>query len=319
MPALNVHDGMLQLGKHLHVSFQRTLRIPDDDLTYPLPPGLGRFPIRRVQDYASRVPERWREVGGVFLPMYQREAMWISFSGAYWRPNAVKIGVGGVDAVSGKPWDTTLRKEPQDYLVVPDQPWLDGINAGEGFIRQFVAMPLGGGYTVEGQLTGKEEVGGVQLVAFEPKPGRFPNRRPRRSRNRVLEDLCPVAACGMEMGLGAGGRMRQSIYPDAYGIETWDATQWRSVHVHIANSAMWREITGEAPPPTPITARTYTEYGLPWFARYDDHLGDLDPSAELATVKSVKHVDAEKFSVPQQDDSTVSVGAGQVKAIQLPW
>ena len=29
-------------------------------------------------------------------------------------------------------------------LVVPDQPWLDGINAGNGFIRQVVAMPLGG-------------------------------------------------------------------------------------------------------------------------------------------------------------------------------
>lgn len=28
------------------IEFQRTLRIPDDDRDYPLPPGLGRFPLR---------------------------------------------------------------------------------------------------------------------------------------------------------------------------------------------------------------------------------------------------------------------------------
>ena len=33
---------------HLEVTFQRTLRIPDDGKTYPLPPGLGAFPVRRL-------------------------------------------------------------------------------------------------------------------------------------------------------------------------------------------------------------------------------------------------------------------------------
>ena len=125
----------VQLGRHLRIAFQRTLRIPDDGGIYPLPPGLGEFPIRRVADYASRVPERWRENGGVFIPMYQREAMWIYFAGASWKPNAVKVGVGGINAVSGAAWDTTLRADPQDYVVVPDQPWLDGIDAGDGYIR----------------------------------------------------------------------------------------------------------------------------------------------------------------------------------------
>jgi len=40
---------------------------------------------------------------------------------------------------------------------------LDGINAGQGFIRQFVAIPLGSGVTVEAQLTGKEEQGGIEV------------------------------------------------------------------------------------------------------------------------------------------------------------
>ena len=127
------------------MTFQRTLRIPDDGNDYPLPPGLGQFPVRRVDDYAAKVPRSWREHGGVFLPMYQREALWLQFGGTYWRPNALKIGVGKVNAVSGEPWSERLQAEDergnQDYVVVPAQPWLDGINSGDGTIRQFVAMP----------------------------------------------------------------------------------------------------------------------------------------------------------------------------------
>jgi hypothetical protein len=101
----------VQLGPRLRIAFERTLRIPDDGGIYPLPPGLGEFPIRRVADYASRIPERWRETGGVFIPMYQREAMWIYFVSGDWTPNAVKVGVGGIRAVSGAAWDTTLSAE----------------------------------------------------------------------------------------------------------------------------------------------------------------------------------------------------------------
>jgi len=116
------------------------------------------------------------------LPL-PREALWIGFSGASWKPNAVKIGVGNINAVSGKPWDQELHDDPQDYLVCPQQPWLDGINAGDGYIRQFIAMPLGSGYTVEGQLTGADEFGGIQILVFEPKPG-FSRRTAAQGRDR---------------------------------------------------------------------------------------------------------------------------------------
>ena len=86
---------------------------------------MGAFPIRKIADYQDRVPEEWARRGGVFLPMYQREAMWLSFSAS--RPHALKVGVGKVCAISGKPWSETLSKGDQDYLVLPHQPWLDGI------------------------------------------------------------------------------------------------------------------------------------------------------------------------------------------------
>ena len=67
----------------LKITFQRTLRIPDDDKVYPLPPGLGSFPLRHVDDFAKTVPKQWIQHGGVMMPMYQSEALWINFSSKY--------------------------------------------------------------------------------------------------------------------------------------------------------------------------------------------------------------------------------------------
>ena len=84
----------------LRVGFQRTLRIPDDNRAYPLPPGFGTFPLNHVDDYADRVPEAWRRHGGVFLPMHQAEAMWINFRTSY--PMAVKVAAGKIGRIDGQ-------------------------------------------------------------------------------------------------------------------------------------------------------------------------------------------------------------------------
>lgn len=151
----------------LKIDFQRTIRIPDhpdQKLNFDLPPGLGAFPLYNVAQFKRNFPPHVRIQGGVFFPMYQREAMWIRFQAS--DPCAVKIGVGKVNAISGQTWAEGLSSQKQDYIVCPTQPWLDGIFAGDGLIRQFVAMPLGSGYTVEGQVTGKEQFGGLQIEVF---------------------------------------------------------------------------------------------------------------------------------------------------------
>src|SRR3546814_11311579 len=65
-------------------------------------PILGRLPIRRVLDHAEKVPAEWSKDGGIFIPMNQREAMWIGFTGPDWKPNAVKVEAGRVNAVTGE-------------------------------------------------------------------------------------------------------------------------------------------------------------------------------------------------------------------------
>ncbi len=300
-------DDALVFTERFSLRFQRTLRIPDDGKTYPLPPGLGSFPVYRVRDFPDVVPEDWDREKGYFIPMYQREAMWIDFDGTSWKPNAVKVGVGQVDAVSGAEWSLELTAHPQNYVVVPDQPWLDGIKSGDGTIRQFIAVPLGSGYSVEAQVTGRESDGALRIAVFEPRPGRFPDQPP--------EHLLPVlsrnpAAMKMDlqdgaMGLGAGGQMKQKVYEDRYGYDTWLREEPQEVILYLINSEQFEEITGRKPPDTPVDAATYTSYGYPWFDLYDEHLADLSPSRTLGSVKSAGELDRERGNGSPHDSSLV--------------
>jgi hypothetical protein len=36
--------------------------------------------MKHVDDFAEKVPSPWLEHGGVMLPMYQSEALWLSFN-----------------------------------------------------------------------------------------------------------------------------------------------------------------------------------------------------------------------------------------------
>ena len=49
--------------------------------------------------------------------MYQREAMWMSFKPNYQSLCAVKISVGGVNALTGLPQNQSVEGK-QDYVVV---------------------------------------------------------------------------------------------------------------------------------------------------------------------------------------------------------
>ncbi|MEU4314514.1 hypothetical protein [Nocardia sp. NPDC024068] len=315
MTEIHLTGDSLELPGGARVRFVRTLRLPEEG-TYPLPPGLGSFPLRRVADYPDTVPEQWRERGGVMLPVYQREAMWLRFGATV--PTALKIGVGKVCAVSGNPWSGTLTRDPQNYVPLPRQPWLDGINSGHGTVRQFVALPLGLGATVEGQVTGSEQWGGVQLAvhgltaaAREAWDREQEAARARRAEMRRRANTLPGAGYGSAplaqapagaapaepgaaprrpgaspMGLGAGGRMRQQIFEDTRPVGDYRAEAHGRVFVHLASAAEWQEITGEPAPPTPVTAQAYAAQGLPWFDYYDADAGDLPPAPDLTAVQA---------------------------------
>jgi hypothetical protein len=321
----------------LEIEFQRTLRIPDDGKIYPLPAGFGCFPLRQVDDYKDTVSVPWIEHGGVLMPMYQSEALWINFTTDY--PFAVKIAAGKINAVTGEPWRADLQRNPQNYLVLPGQPWLDGFAVRKGVIRQFVAMPLGAGYSIEEQITGKADTGGIQVQVFPMRAEAYFRSRIEQTLPKSLEDLlgelvdgilvssdirdnrllqsegirmrasmapssCRLGVDAM-MGLGAGGTMRQEIIKDRHDFSDWDLSLTSRCFVHLCNSLTWRQVTGNNPPHPPFTAKEYARAGIPWFDYYRDDLSALAGSTVLDNVKSVFAFGQKKGEKPLPDNSSI--------------
>lgn len=341
---MKIQGGTIVFENGFQITLHRTIRLPEDGKSHALPPSRGTFAMKRIEDYRDRVPEAWRDHGGVFIPMYEREAMWLAFSGP---KTAVKIATGKVNAVSGGTWTQELQpptgvdgKDPeQDYMVAPDpQPWLDGFNVGGGQIRQFVAMQMGKGYTVEGQVTGKEDVGGIQVLVVPVKPGAIPEpvyktRSSYYGGQGALESFGGLESCcdsspvsygggllgggskgmttnstrslssaqriGAQMGLAQGGRMVQKVYSDPHGIDVWDQSKAERIFIHIVDATLWKEITGEQCPASPISA---SEYKGAYFS-YDNETPAVNGSGTLANVKPVSQKDKDHGFTGQQDDS----------------
>jgi hypothetical protein len=325
----------------MSIHFQRTLRIPDDGRKYPLPPGLSRFVLRHVDDFADSVPPSWITHGGVMFPMYQAEAMWLRFESQTGYPFAVRVAAGKICAVSGDYWSDGLQdtdwNNQQNYVVVPGQRWLDGFAVEKNVVRQLVAMPLGDGYTAEEQLTGAADYGGLQLQVYPMKRDEFAKRfevtEPREESPTLFQiatDAEPFAPFSgiKEMGLAPGGQMeqtvnrsgdspdigdtehasthtKQTVVPSEYPLDVWDTEHTSRCFVHIMNSEHWHAVTGSPPPQPPVSAKTYTDAGLPWFQLYDESQPSVAGSTRLGLLQSVAKVFHTKTGAPLPDNETV--------------
>jgi hypothetical protein len=263
----------LPLDGALRMSVQRTLHIPDDGGTWPLPPALGRLPVRLATDYGVSFAESARGGEHFLVPLHRQEAAWLQFTGRFTEPRAVMIGVGSINALSGLKWEERLQAAPQNYIVCPYQPWLDGFKVGPAIVRQFVAVPLHTGNSVEHQLTGRD-TGGISIACFAPKAQEALPSPPQRGR-----------AVGRELTLGAGGRIAQRVYPDPYGIDVWEPSPRRIVYLHILEAGEYERLTGEAAPPSPVDVQTYVRFGLPWFEVHDAARGDIPTSPTMSQLE----------------------------------
>lgn len=64
-------EGETLSSRSLQVSFQRTIRVSDNNTTNDLPPSLGPFPLFQTSDYKSTLPQAMQAKGGYFLPMHR--------------------------------------------------------------------------------------------------------------------------------------------------------------------------------------------------------------------------------------------------------
>ncbi|KAH7155785.1 hypothetical protein B0J13DRAFT_521907 [Dactylonectria estremocensis] len=126
------------------------------------------------------MPQEMADKGGLFMPMYQREAMWISFESE--KLYAIKVYIGGINAIPGEAAienaATGLRRRQ-----------LDGICNDAGQVSQFVAISMGSGYPVEAQKTGQDTVGGIQTEITPEKQGIITVNMPDKSTCTLSVDL----------------------------------------------------------------------------------------------------------------------------------
>lgn len=105
----------------------------------------------------------------------------------------------------------------------------------------------------------------------------------------------------VEMGIAAGGNIRQAIVEDRTwdlelpnGPECWDTTKTKVFNVQILNTVHFRQVTGIAAPKPPVSAQTYAAMGLPFFSMYEE---PTDVSGDFGSVRSVAQIDGKPDSV----------------------
>lgn len=253
------------------IRLMRWLRIPEIRTRYAVPDDLGVFQLEHVEDHAARLPERVVRRGGLIMPMWQADAMWIAFCGPPFHhvgmPAAVKVAAGGVNAVSGEPWRDGLHADPQDYCAVPRQGWLSGSNLGEGAARQFVAMPPATDHAAGEKRGTTLDSSVLQLAVTPPHQEIFDAWQ--RSDKRPPIIMYPSEEAAREMSLGPRRKLLHVVYPDGRPITDYNPARTLRVFVTILDAVTWRSVTGEAPPHRPPSAAVYASAGIPWSPLYE--------------------------------------------------
>lgn len=72
-----------QSNQELSISFQRTVRVADNNKVNDLPPSLGEFPIYDTSDYEKTLSKHMSAKGGFFIPMYRKSSSMIFMNQRY--------------------------------------------------------------------------------------------------------------------------------------------------------------------------------------------------------------------------------------------
>ena len=169
------------------------------------------------------------------------------------------------------------------------------------------------GVTVEEQLTGSAEFGGIQIKAWPLKASAYEAwARRRRSHFAGGEKDFNAVYCldaSLDMGLGMGGSMQQHIYQDQFGREQWETGYSSRCYVHLLNAEGYAEVTGHLPPHRPYDAGDYAAAGLPWFDYYSDQSA-LGGSERFKGLKSWREFqEGPEQPVNVEPGSVVQLGA----------
>lgn len=263
----------------VEISLHKTYRVPDNQSISGLPPNCGRFEILNVNQYEVKLPRSISDKGGVLVPIRKYEALWLNFKARPNRPSAIQICAGKINCITGQLYDGFFTRPPlQDYVVVggrgQSQRWLDGWKTQDGIVRQFIATEQGEGQSIEQQLTGKEEHGGIQLMVVEAHPHLFQPepqpesilrsmsfesyKSPQLNSSKMLgSDNGSRSFSSNTMNVGMGGKIEQMIYADTNNPSVWNSDSKQKVWVHLINPDFYEYLTGIRLPIDTVIPRWY--------------------------------------------------------------
>ena len=98
--------------------------------------------------------------------------------------------------------------------------------------------------------------------------------------------VLPPVSGQPEMGIAAGGAIKQSIVQDPG--RSWRKSETKTFNIQILNSVHFRHVTGQEPPQTPIDTQTYARLGYPFYSIYE---GPTDVIGDFQDIQSVGQID----------------------------
>ena len=144
-------------------------------------------------------------------------------------------------------------------------------------------------------------------------PAQQPERPPALYRSPA-----PLPSSHIEMGIAAGGRLKQQIIHDRYGVDAWDEERSRFVDIHIVNSEMYQAITGLEPPSSPVTQEQYQKSGIPWFSHYEESAQSVKAAGALKKIQSVAEIDKKRGLHGQHQEAQRTINPDVVRRIRTP-
>jgi len=151
-----------------YVSLRHTAKVEIDPKAHELPPDWGPFKEYKVADYFC--PNAWSN-NGYFVAVEEGMPLWIDLR--YNPQCACILSVQRFNPISNEPanLEDGLTKEPkQNYMILPDQKWIDGYTR-DGKVYQFVVTKAGEGLAVNEFVLPKEmqDSHAIGLAFFLPK------------------------------------------------------------------------------------------------------------------------------------------------------
>lgn len=107
------------------------------------------------------------------------------------------------------------------------------------------------------------------------------------------------------MALGAGGLIKQVIKKDKSEADKWDRERTMFFNVQILNSKAFQAVTGRPAPPSPVTVKTYSHHGLPYFDIYGEHPTSIH--GWFADIRSVNQLDKSAPTSRENRDAIAEV------------